>query len=88
MSNWSRLGPNSIWFHDWYDFVMDEPDVYADGFAKYLCREHAELRPVSIVLQAVEERDFGPADMLNGKRPMDPEFVEVKPVKNVKCPGQ
>jgi hypothetical protein len=87
MSKWGWFSPNSIWFHDWYEAVMEESNVYADTFAKFLCREHAELKPVSIVLQAVTEREFGPADFLNGKQPLDPQFVKVEPVKNVKCPG-
>jgi hypothetical protein len=88
MSNWSWFGPNSIWFHDWYDAVMDEPDVYGDTFARFLCREHAELKPVSIVLQAVDEQEFWPEDLLKGKHPLDPEFVEVRPLKSLACPGQ
>jgi hypothetical protein len=88
MSKWSWFTPHSIWFHDWYESVVDEPDLYADTFAKFLCREHAELKPVSVVLQNVTGREFAPADLLNGKHPLDPEFVDVEPVKNVKCPGQ
>jgi len=88
MSKWSWLSPNSIWFHDWYEAVMNEPTVYADRFAGFLCREHAELKPISIVLQAVKEREFGPSDLLNGKHPLAPPFVEVEPLNNVQCPGK
>jgi len=41
-----------------------------------------------VVLQDVKEQEFWPEDLLNGKRPTDPEFVEVTPVKSFKCPGQ
>ncbi len=88
MSKWNWFHPTSIWFHDWYDTVLDEPDVYGDAFARILCKEHAELNPVSIVFQEVKEREFWPEDLLNGKHPMDLEFVDVTPVKNVKCPDQ
>lgn len=88
ISKWSWFHPSSIWFHDWYDTVLEEPDSYAETFAKYLCEEHADLKPVSVVLQDVKEQEFWPEDLLNGKRPTDPEFVEVTPVKSFKCPGQ
>jgi hypothetical protein len=88
MSNWSWFSPTSIWFHDWYDAVMKEPDVYGDTFARFICREHAELKPVSIVLQAADEQDFWPEDLLNGKHPSDPEFVQMQPIENLACPAQ
>lgn len=89
MRNWSWFSPTSLWFHDWYDALMDEPEVYGDIFATLLCREHADLRPVSIVLQAVEEQEFWPEDLLKGKHPIDPEFVEVQPpIASLACPAQ
>lgn len=87
-TKWSWFHPSSIWFHDWYDTVTEEPALYADAFGRSLCREHAALNPVSVVLQTIAEQEFRPEDLLNGKHPLDPEFVDVKQVKNVKCSGQ
>jgi hypothetical protein len=87
-SKWSWFHPSSIWFHDWYDTVLDDPDVYGEAFAKILCKEHADLKPVSIVFQDVVEREFWPEDLLNGNHPTDPQFVEVTPVKTIECPAQ
>lgn len=88
VSKWSWYSPSSIWFHDWYDNVMDESDTYGESFGKVLCREHAELKPVSIVLQALEEQEFGPEDLLNGKHPLDPEFINVRSITTVTCPDR
>jgi hypothetical protein len=88
VSKRSWFGPSAIWFHDSYDAVMDEPDIYGDAFGRLLCREHADLKPVSIVLQALDEQEFRPDDLLEGKRPLDPQFIKVRPVKTVKCPDQ
>jgi hypothetical protein len=87
-SKWSWFSPNSIWFHAWYDAVIEKTDIYGDAFGRLLCQEHAELKPVSIVLQALDEQEFRPDDLLDGKRPLDPEFIEVRRVKTVKCPDQ
>ena len=85
LQRWSWVHPSYIWFHDWYDTVLDHPEEYGEAFAKLLCKEHAALNPVSVVLQDVEEQDFSPEDLLDGKHPLDPEFVKITPVKNVRC---
>lgn len=82
--NW--LLPTSIWFRDWYLAVLDHPDAFAAEFAALFCREHADLHPVAITLLDAEEQDFGPQDRLQGKRPLDPEFVKVTEVKSFECP--
>lgn len=87
LTTWSWLHPSYIWFHDWYETLLEYPDVYGEAFARLFCKEHASLNPVSVVFQEVVEQDFWPDDRLNGKHPLDPEFVEVTPVKDVKCPA-
>jgi hypothetical protein len=82
--NWFH--PSYIWFHDWYDALMDHPVLYGEDFARMFCQEHAALKPVSIVIQDVAEQEFGPDDLLDGKHPLDPEFVDVVNVKTFKCP--
>jgi hypothetical protein len=51
-----------------------------------LCRQHAALHPVSITFLEYHEEAFTPADQLNGKNPMDPEFITVNTVTSVQCP--
>jgi hypothetical protein len=82
--NW--FYPTYIWFRDLYDVVLDSPDEYGQSYAARFCHEHASLRPVSITFLKVEEGDFKPADYLNGKRPMDPEFLTVRTLRRVGCP--
>jgi hypothetical protein len=83
--NWFH--PDYIWFRDWYDAIMDYPEVYADRNGALLCRKHALLRPVSITFLEYEQHDFTPADQLSGKHPMDPEFTNVNILTTVKCPA-
>jgi hypothetical protein len=78
------------WFHPgilgWDESILDDPNVYGHSLAAFFCREHASLGPVSISLLKVEEKDFTPADHLNGKHPLDPEFITVRTLKRFKCP--
>jgi len=83
--NWFH--PSFFWSYSWYDAVIDEPETYADAAAAFLCRKHASLHPVSIILLQAEGGDFTPEDQLAGKNPMDPEFVTVTTVKRVACTG-
>jgi hypothetical protein len=83
----NRFHPMSIWMRDYYKSVMDAPDVHADALAAELCREHAALRPLAITLLSVEQKEFLPADRLNGKHPLDDDFVTVTALKTVRCPG-
>jgi hypothetical protein len=85
-AKWSWLHPAHIWFRQWDERLIEYPDVHGNSFAALFCREHTSLRPVSITFLKVEEGDFWPADHLNGKHRLDPEFVTVSTVKRVKCP--
>jgi hypothetical protein len=79
---WSWLYPGVL---GWYESILDDPDIYGGPLAAVLCREHASLRPVSVTLLKVEEREFKPADHLNGKHPLDPEFTTVSTLKSIRC---
>lgn len=83
----SRFHPNSIWLRDRYKAVMQDHDTYADAAATAICREHAALRPVAVTLMQAEQKEFWPEDQLNGKHPLDPEFVNVTELKTVPCPA-
>jgi len=83
--NWFH--PSSIWFHDYYDALIESPDDLAKGFAALFCREHADLHPVAITFLEAEEQDYMPDDRLRGKLPRDPEFIKVKTVKKLECPS-
>jgi hypothetical protein len=83
----SWFHPNFFWFRSWYTAIIDAPEIYADSAAAFLCRKHASLHPVSVILLAADEGDFAPEDQLDGKHPIDPEFITVSIVKKVECKG-
>ena len=83
--NWFH--PTIFWFWSWFNAVVDNPEIYADSAAAYLCHKHASLHPVSVIMLAAEAGDFAPEDQLAGKHPTDPEFVTVTTVKRVECTG-
>jgi hypothetical protein len=78
--------PSRRWMRDRFRQMLDEPERYADIVAAALCRDHAELRPISVTLIEIDQKDFKPQDRLAGKSPLDPEFLETKTVKQVSCP--
>ena len=68
-----------------YEGVMEAPEIRSEPIGALLCRRHASLNPVSVSLLQVQELDFSPADYLQGHRPLDPDFVAVDTLANVKC---
>jgi hypothetical protein len=80
--------PTSIWFKAWYYGIMEQPELYADAAAAIFCRQHAALHPAAITLLEYQEGILTPEDHLNGKHPLDEEFVHVNTVKRVQCPSQ
>lgn len=64
------------------------PDVYGDATAAELCREHASLHPITITLLSIDQNEFWPSDWLNGKHPLDDDFVTVTTQKTVRCPDK
>ncbi len=83
----SRYLLTDIWVKDWYIHVMDNPETYSEFVAAYLCREQASLRPVSITLLEIDQKEFSPQDQLSGKHPFDPEFLDQKTLATVQCPN-
>jgi hypothetical protein len=83
--NW--LQPTFIWSWALSEAVILYPETYTDSTAAYLCRKHAALHPVAVIMLAAEPRYFTPEDQLAGKRPTDPEFVTQKTLKRVECAG-
>jgi hypothetical protein len=69
----------------WDQSVLDQPDLYAEPLAKFYCREHASLRPVSITFLQVKEKTFTPEDHLNGAHPLGPGFTTVHAVRKIRC---
>jgi len=78
--------PRYNWFNITYWAVMESPELYGKYFALSSCREHAALKPASVELLLIQEEDFRPADMLQGHRPLDPEFTTVNTLMRVDCP--
>lgn len=85
---WSSLQPTFIWFMDHYKTVMESVDELGEIAVAALCKEHASLNPVSVTLIDVQQKEFTPEDRLNGKSPLDPEFIELEPLEPVRCPGK
>jgi len=83
----NRLHPNSLSILDRYKEVMLSPDLYGDAIAEALCREHSALRPVTITLLEVAQKEFSPMDRLDGKHPLDPAFIEVNTLRTMRCPN-
>ena len=84
----SWFHPENLWLRDWNYSIIDKPELYADHAGEILCRKHVSLHPVSITFVEREQGDFTPEDWLNGKRPLDPEFMRDKPLRTVQCPAQ
>ena len=84
--SWSLAG-YVLWreFKYLYEGIMEDPDGRGDAMGAFLCRKHASLRPLSVTLVEVREKDFWREDFLRGKRPLDSEFVIVNPLRRVEC---
>jgi hypothetical protein len=68
------------------DGVMANPEFRGDPAGVRFCREHADLHPVAVTLLEIVEQDYRPQDEILGKRPLDPQFVAVVPLRRVACP--
>jgi hypothetical protein len=84
----SRFNPTTLWFKDRDQAILDYPVAYADAAGASLCRRHAALHPVTVTLLRVEQKEYWPKDRLSGKQILDPEFVDVEPLKTVSCPSK
>jgi hypothetical protein len=69
-----------------YSAVVDNADELGDTAGALLCRRHAALHPVAVILVEFRENDFWREDAIRGKKPSDPEYLTVNPVRRVECP--
>ena len=67
------------------DAIAAEPEAYAERVTALLCRKHATLKPVAISILHVQEGDFWPDDYLQGRHPLDPDFIIVSTMTNMAC---
>jgi hypothetical protein len=81
----NRFHPTSIWIRDRYIAVMEKPRAYAAAAAAALCRDHADLNPITITLLELEQKEYFPVHRLKGKQPLDPEFVNVNTIRTAPC---
>jgi hypothetical protein len=88
LQQWNPLQPTFIWFRDRYKTVMENFEDFADAAVASICKEHAELKPVSVTLIDVTQKDFSPEDRLKGKSPLDPEFLEAQEMDAIRCPAK
>jgi hypothetical protein len=78
--------PHYWWYRAWYNAIIETPEVYGDYFAILQCRKYTSLHPISIDLVKVEQKHFSREDFLNGKNPMDSEFLTEDIFRSVRCP--
>lgn len=83
----SWYNPVRRFFRDRFRGLLEEPEIYADAVGAALCAQHAELKPTSVTLTEVEQKDFDPADRLAGKSPFDAEFLTLNSIKSIPCPA-
>src|SRR5579871_3768184 len=77
-----------VWWREFkylYDGIMDMPQDRAGVVGTLLCREHAELDPLYVTLLRIQEQDYVPDDLLNGKHPLDPEYVTADTLSRIPC---
>lgn len=79
------LNPRYWWSSEWYKSVAKWPDDYAGIAGALLCQEHADLHPVAITLTQVQQKPFATTDQLDGKHPLDPEFIEENTIERIEC---
>jgi len=84
----SVFHPAWIWFQDRYKLVMDYHKIFGAATVTSLCEKHAALNPLAITLIGINQKKFLSVDWLNGKRPFDPEFVDVNQLEPARCPGK
>jgi hypothetical protein len=85
---WNPLQPTFIWFRDRYKTVMENFEDFADAAVASICKEHEGLKPVSVTLVDINQKDFSPEDRLKGKSPLDPEFLDEQEMDPIKCPAK
>src|SRR5262249_33078430 len=69
-----------------YHAAVGNADELGDTAGALLCRKHAELHPVAVTLVELREIDFWREDAIRGKKPSDPEYLTVNPVRRIECP--
>lgn len=79
--------PGYWWVRARHDAVIEDPQARGDAIAADFCQKHAALRPVTVTLQKLEEKDFTPADHLQGRHPLESDFATVSTLKRVRCSG-
>lgn len=63
-----------------YMAVAQSPEYYLPGAVAYLCREHADLDPVSVTVILADQQDVSAQEFVEGKDPMaDLEISKVGP---------
>jgi hypothetical protein len=81
------LSAYAMWreFRYLYEGILANADERGDAAGALLCSKHAALHPVAVILVEIQQNDYWREDAIRGKRPLDPEYVTVNPVKRVEC---
>jgi hypothetical protein len=68
-----------------YEGISESVALRTAAITPLLCQKHASLKPVSISFMLLLELEFSPEHYLQGRRPLDPEFVTVNALASVQC---
>ena len=85
-----RSQPRYVWWREFKyldDSITESPGTLGDAAGALLCRQHAELKPRAVILLQAQEKDFWPEDELQGKNPLDPDYINVVNLRRIPCPG-
>ena len=87
IDEFSWYHPRYNWFERIYWSILDstKPQSFGNRLAASLCRQHAELKPVSITFLAATGEQYWPEDVLRGHQHLDPEFVTVETLMSADC---
>jgi len=80
--------PKYVWWREWkylFDGIMESAEARASSLGPLLCREHPELDPLFVTLVKIQEENYLPDDVVNGKRPLDPEYATVETLVRIPC---
>ena len=81
----SRLDPASLRYVSLYLSIADKKPGYVDSAAKYLCRQHAALKPHAVAFTVAHQVYIPPIAYRSGVRPLHNGFVHYEFLPPVEC---
>jgi len=81
-----RRGTSAMRIKKVYDGIHPDRPEHAQSVARFLCERHADLDPVSITFSVYRQIPITPEAYVAGRRPLDPDLLEVDTLAPVSCP--